>query len=147
MYKRQDEKDDKIKSTGHHSILKFKDKYYIVYHRFNTLDRYPIAQKLRQVAADELLFNTDGSIKRVVTTNRGLAALKDAGQKVNLAFNARVTSSSDLDSSVTSAKNAVDENNATLWIGGNYAQEWITVSYTHLDVYKRQLLKCTVRIP
>lgn len=120
-----DEKDDKIKSTGHHSILKFKDKYYIVYHRFNTLDRYPIAQKLRQVAADELLFNTDGSIKRVVTTNRGLAALKNAGQKVNLAFNARVTSSSDLDSSVTSAKNAVDENNATLWIGGNYAQEWI----------------------
>ncbi|MEJ7737170.1 MAG: family 43 glycosylhydrolase [Chitinophagaceae bacterium] len=120
-----DEKDDKIKSTGHHSILKFKDKYYIIYHRFNTLDRYPIAQKLRQIAADELMFNPDGSIKRVVTTNRGLGALKDADKKNNLAFNCTVSSSSVLDSVVTTAKNAVDENNGTPWIGGSYAQEWL----------------------
>ena len=120
-----DEKDEKIKSTGHHSILKFKDKYYIVYHRFNTLDRYPIAQKLRQVAADELKFNPDGSIKRVVTTNKGVGILQDAANKINLAFNCTVTSSSNLDSGVTAAENAVDENNATPWIGGSYAQEWV----------------------
>ncbi|MDQ2752531.1 MAG: family 43 glycosylhydrolase [Bacteroidota bacterium] len=120
-----DEKDDIIKSTGHHTILRFNDKYYIVYHRFNTLDRYPISQKLRQVAVDELKFNPDGSIKKVVTTNKGVGFLKDASNKINLAFNCTVTSSSALDSVVTAAKNAVDENNATPWIGGNYAQEWI----------------------
>jgi arabinoxylan arabinofuranohydrolase len=122
-----DEKDEKIKSTGHHTILKVNDKYYIIYHRFNTLDRYPISQKLRQVAADELKFNPDGSIKRIVTTNKGVGALKDAYKKINLAFNCSVTSSSNLDPVVTAAKNAVDENNATPWIGGNYAQEWLTL--------------------
>ncbi|MEO7121234.1 MAG: discoidin domain-containing protein, partial [Ginsengibacter sp.] len=67
----------------------------------------------------------DGSIKRVVTTNKGVGALKDASNKINLAFNCKVTSSSALDSVVTAAKNAVDENNSTPWIGGNYLQEWI----------------------
>ena len=43
----------------------------------------------------------------------------------NLAFGEKVTSSNDLDSMVTNAKFAVDENNGTLWIGGKYAQEWI----------------------
>ncbi|MEO6819775.1 MAG: family 43 glycosylhydrolase [Ginsengibacter sp.] len=136
-----DEKDEKIKSTGHHTILKFNDKYYIIYHRFNTLDRYPISQKLRQVAADELNFNADGSIKKVVTTNRGVGALKDAGNKTNLAFKCNVTSSSDLDSIVTPAKYSVDENNGTLWIGGHYAQEWIMLdlgtikSFTEIQVF------------
>ncbi len=120
-----DEKDEKIKSTGHHSILKFKDKFYIVYHRFNTLDRYPISQKLRQVAVDELKFNADGSIKKVITTNKGVGILKNEDKKINLAFNCTVTSSSNLDTEVTAAKYAVDENNATLWIGGKYAQEWL----------------------
>ncbi|MEO7801968.1 MAG: family 43 glycosylhydrolase [Ginsengibacter sp.] len=124
-----DEKDDIIKSTGHHSILKYDDKYFIIYHRFNTLDRYPISQKLRQVAVDELKFNSDGSIKRVVTTNKGVGALKDASKQINLAFNCTVTSSSNLDSIVTAAKNAVDENNSTPWIGGSYAQEWIMLDF------------------
>ncbi|MEO7766800.1 MAG: family 43 glycosylhydrolase, partial [Ferruginibacter sp.] len=120
-----DEKDEMIKSTGHHTILRFNDKYYIIYHRFNTLDRYPISQKLRQVAADELKFNQDGSIKRVTTTNKGVGVLQTADSKINLAFNSKVTSSSVLDSLVTAAKNAVDENNGTPWIAGSYAQEWL----------------------
>jgi beta-xylosidase len=70
------DRDNKIKSTGHHTILKFNDKYYIVYHRFNTLDKYDISQKLRQVAVDELNFNPDGSLQRVVTTHKGVGALQ-----------------------------------------------------------------------
>lgn len=142
-----DEKDEKIKSTGHHSILRFKEKYYIIYHRFNTLDKYPISQKLRQVAADELKFNSDGSIKRVASTNRGVGALKTADTKINLAFNCKVTSSSDLDSSVTSAKNAVDENNATPWIAGSYAQEWIMLdlgsikSFNEIQIFPEFTIK------
>ena len=120
-----DDKDNKIKSTGHHTILQFKGKYYIVYHRFNTLDKYDISQKLRQVAVDELNFNPDGSLQRVVTTHRGIGALQPTKMKPNLAFGATVTSSSELDTNVTKAQFAVDENNGTLWIGGKYAQEWL----------------------
>ena len=120
-----DDKDNKIKSTGHHTILQFKGKYYIVYHRFNTLDKYDISQKLRQVAVDELNFNPDGSLQRVVTTHRGIGALQPVKMKQNLAFGATVTSSSELDTNVTKAQFAVDENNGTLWIGGKYAQEWL----------------------
>ena len=120
-----DDNDNKIKSTGHHTILKFKDKYYIVYHRFNTLDKYDISQKLRQVAVDDLNFNPDGSLQRVVTTHKGVGALQPVKMKPNLAFEAKTTSSSDLDSIVTKSNFAVDENNGTLWIGRKYAQEWL----------------------
>ncbi len=121
-----DEKDGKITSTGHHTILKSNDDYYIIYHRFNTMDNYDIAAKLRQVCADKLDFNTDGSLQRVVTTNRGIGALGRVTTKANLAFGAKVTSSSDLDS-VCSSAYITDENNGTLWIGGKYAKEWVTI--------------------
>lgn len=120
-----DDKDNKIKSTGHHTILQFNGKYYIVYHRFNTLDKYDISQKLRQVAVNELNFNPDGSLQRVVTTHKGVGALNQLQTKQNLAFGANVTSSSSLDTTVTKAKFAVDENDGSLWIGGKYAQEWL----------------------
>lgn len=131
-----DDGDNKIKSTGHHTTLKFNDKYYIVYHRFNTLDRYPIAQKLRQVAADELLFNPDGSLKRVVSSHRGVGALKDVSNKVNIAFGAKTSSSFDLDSVVTASEFAVDENYATLWVGGAYAQEWLLLDLGAVKSFK-----------
>ncbi|MGY3051863.1 arabinoxylan arabinofuranohydrolase [Pedobacter sp. UYEF25] len=131
-----DDYDNKIKSTGHHTILKFNDKYYIIYHRFNTLDSYPISQKLRQVAADELLFNPDGSIKRVVTTHRGVPALQQISTQTNIAFGSIITSSHDLDSMVTQANNAVDDNNTTLWIGGKYAEEWLRVDLGRVKSFK-----------
>ncbi len=112
-----DEKDQTIKSTGHHTMLKRPDGYYIVYHRFNTLNEYPIAAKLRQVCADQLTFNADGSIQRVVTTHAGVGALGPPTARPNLARGARATSSSDLHPKCKAAY-AVDENNGTLWIGG-----------------------------
>jgi beta-xylosidase len=120
-----DDGDNKIKSTGHHTVLKFDGKYYIVYHRFNTLDKYDISQKLRQVAVDALNFNSNGSLQRVVTTHKGVGALQPVNMKSNLAFAANITSSSDLDTVLTKANFAIDENNGSLWIGGKYAQEWL----------------------
>nr|WP_294894402.1 family 43 glycosylhydrolase [uncultured Pedobacter sp.] len=132
-----DDGDNKIKSTGHHTVLKFNDKYYIVYHRFNTLDKYDISQKLRQVAVDELNFNPDGSLQRVVTTHRGVGTLQSVKTEPNLAFGAKVTSSSDLDTVVTKAKFAVDENNGTLWIGGKYAQEWLQLDLGEVKLFNQ----------
>ncbi|MBC7617308.1 MAG: family 43 glycosylhydrolase [Pedobacter sp.] len=124
-----DDKDKKIKSTAHHTILQFGGKYYIVYHRFNTLDKYDISQKLRQVAADELNFNPDGSLQRVVTTHKGVGALKAFPTRKNWAFGAKINGSNDLDSVVTPGRFAVDENNGNLWIGGKYAQEWLQLDF------------------
>lgn len=131
-----DDYDNKIKSTGHHTILKFQDKYYIVYHRFNTLDSYPISQKLSQVVADELLFNSNGSIKRVVTTHRGVPGLQKVPTRINIAFERKGTNSDDLDSTITKAKYAVDENNSTLWIGGKYAEEWLQLDLGSIKSFK-----------
>ena len=132
-----DDKDNKIKSTAHQSFLKFNGKYYIVYHRFNTLDKYDISQKLRQVAVDELNFNPDGSLQRVVTTHKGVGALQPVNMNPNLALGAKVSCSSELDTIITRAEFAVDENNGTLWIGGKYDQEWLQLDLGIVKSFKQ----------
>ncbi len=134
------EKEDRITSTGHHTVLNYKDKYYIVYHRFNTLNNYDISAKLRQVCADELIFNSDGSIQHVVSTHKGVWPIFQIDERKNLALNAKVESSSDLDI-CCKAGYVNDENNGTLWIGGKLAIEWITIdlekkqSVSEIEVY------------
>lgn len=130
----------RITSTGHNTILKLDGKYYIVYHRFNTLNDYNISAKLRQVCADELTFNPDGSIQHVIATNKGRWPVLKSHERKNLAFEAKVQSSSDL-STCCKASYVNDENNGTLWIGGKSAMEWITLdleekqSISEVDVY------------
>lgn len=120
------EKEDRIVSTGHHTMLHYKGKDYIVYHRFNTMEEYDIAAKLRQVSMDEITYTHNGGIDHVLTTHRGLQPIATRTERQNLAFNALVQSSSDL-SAETKVAYAVDENNGTLWIGGKANEEWIIV--------------------
>ena len=72
------------------------------------MNEYDISAKLRQVAADKLLYNPDGSIQRVVTTHVGLGALGPPPKRKNLAAGAPTTSSGDL-SPKTQARYATDE--------------------------------------
>ena len=119
--------DPTILSTGHHTLLRKGPDTYILYHRFNTVDDYDIAAKLRQVCADRLLYNPDGSIQRVVTTHVGVGPLGPVAEKRrNLAARAPTTSSADL-SPKTRASYATDENNGTLWIGQPGPTAWLTV--------------------
>jgi GH43 family beta-xylosidase len=69
-----------IYATGHNSVIQIpgKDEWYIVYHRFN----YPNGIKMgdaagynREVCIDKLEFNTDGSIKQVTPTHKGIKAV------------------------------------------------------------------------
>jgi GH43 family beta-xylosidase len=69
-----------IYATGHNSVIQIpgKDEWYIVYHRFN----YPNGIKMgdaagynREVCIDKLEFNTDGSIRLVTPTHKGIKAV------------------------------------------------------------------------
>lgn len=55
--------------TNHHSILPFKDQWYLFYHHN---DYSPAFDKARSIRADSLFFNNDGTIRKVIPTLRGI---------------------------------------------------------------------------
>lgn len=55
--------------TVHHSIIQFKNQWYLFYH---DRDYSPNFDKARSVRADSLSFNDDGTIKKVTPTLRGI---------------------------------------------------------------------------
>jgi hypothetical protein len=55
--------------TNHHSIIQFKDQWYLFYHHN---DYSPTFDKARSIRADSLFFNPDGTIKKVLPTYRGI---------------------------------------------------------------------------
>ena len=70
-----------IYATGHNSTVQIpgKDEWYIIYHRFN----YPkgitmgdAAGYNREVCIDKMEFNSDGTIKQVVPTHKGIDPVK-----------------------------------------------------------------------
>ena len=70
-----------IYGTGHHSTIKIpsRDEWYIVYHRFtypNGINMGNNAGFHRETCIDKMEFNTDGTIKQIVPTHRGIAPVK-----------------------------------------------------------------------
>lgn len=55
--------------TNHHSIIEFKNQWYLFYHHN---DYSPTFDKARSVRADFLTFNADGTINKVIPTLRGI---------------------------------------------------------------------------
>jgi len=55
--------------TNHHSIIQFKKQWYLFYHNN---DLSPKFDKNRSVRIDSLAFNSDGTIKKVIPTLRGV---------------------------------------------------------------------------
>lgn len=55
--------------TNHHSIINFRDQWYLFYHHN---DYSPAFDKARSVRADSLFFNPDGTIQKVTPTLRGI---------------------------------------------------------------------------
>jgi hypothetical protein len=66
--------------TNHHSVIKFKNQWYLFYH---DRDFSPNFDKARSIRADSLFFNADGTIKQVVRTLRGIGAT-DATKEIQL---------------------------------------------------------------
>ena len=61
--------------TNHHSIIEFKNQWYLFYHHN---DYSPTFDKARSVRADVLTFNADGTIKKVIPTLRGIGVTSAA---------------------------------------------------------------------
>ena len=55
--------------TNHHSVIQFKNQWYLFYHN---KDYSPRFDKARSIRADSLSFNEDGTIKKVIPTLRGI---------------------------------------------------------------------------
>jgi len=55
--------------TNHHSIINFKDQWYLFYH---DKDLSPAFDKNRSIRADSLFFEEDGTIRKVTPTLRGV---------------------------------------------------------------------------
>ncbi|MGI4741589.1 MAG: family 43 glycosylhydrolase [Janthinobacterium lividum] len=66
--------------TNHHSLLQFKNQWYLFYHHN---DLSPKFDKNRSVRIDSLSFAADGSIRKVTPTLRGVG-LTSAKQKIQL---------------------------------------------------------------
>jgi hypothetical protein len=66
--------------TNHHSIIEFKNQWYLFYHHN---DLSPNFDKNRSVRIDSLFFNQDGTIRKVIPTLRGVG-LADASRKIQI---------------------------------------------------------------
>jgi len=55
--------------TNHHSIIEYNDQWYLFYHHN---DLSPHFDKNRSIRSDSLFFNTDGTIRKVTPTLRGV---------------------------------------------------------------------------
>jgi hypothetical protein len=66
--------------TNHHSIIQFKNQWYLFYHN---KDYSPRFDKARSIRLDSLSFNTDGTIKKVIPTLRG-AGLTNAVTQIQI---------------------------------------------------------------
>jgi len=110
--------DQTVHGPGHHSILKEKDDYYIVYHKHD----YPMTRGglARQVCIDKMIFENDSTIKTVVPTIKGIDDFVRSDVPENIAFKAKTIASSyhlkstQYDYEYKSSY-ATDDNNATMW--------------------------------
>ena len=66
--------------TNHHSVIQFKNQWYLFYHDRNYSPRF---DKARSVRADSLSFNADGTIKKVIPTLRGIG-ISDAKKEIQI---------------------------------------------------------------
>lgn len=63
--------------TNHHSVIQFKNQWYLFYH---DRDYSPNFDKARSIRADSLFFSADGTINKVIPTERGIGVTRARGQ-------------------------------------------------------------------
>jgi beta-xylosidase len=128
--------DSTIYGPGHHSIINEGNDYYIIYHRHD--NPHSNDGLHHQIAADKLIFGTDGTIEKVVPTHEGIGYLcSNTNPFPNLAYTKKVTASSYYSDDFM-PDFAVDDNNGTLWIpANNKTPQWLQVDLGKIETVKR----------
>lgn len=115
--------DQSVHGPGHHSVLKEKDDYYIVYHKHD----YPMTRGglSRQVCVDKMVFENDSTIKTVIPTIKGIANFVESDVPEDIAFKAKTSASSHYHLKSLQydfeykPSYVTDRNNATMWKAGD----------------------------
>ena len=124
--------DGTIHGPGHNDVLEIDGRYYIVYHRHN--NPHSGGGFHRQVAVDELLFDAEGNILKVVPTHEGIGFLgPDSRPFYDMAFGKQIKASS-FYSEEFCPEYAVDANNGTLWRAANNSGDaWLEVDLARME--------------
>lgn len=141
--------------TNHHSIVNFKQQWYLFYHQNDWSPRF---DKNRSVRIDSLFFNADGTIRKVTPTFRGVGLTK-ATDKIQIDRYSRISSRGasiayndtlnyfDGWKTVFTEKNAWIEYNSIDFNNGNI--KWMEIKYLSpkgTDMVIRQNGKTTGKI-
>ncbi|WP_187263318.1 family 43 glycosylhydrolase [Pontibacter beigongshangensis] len=114
--------DGKISGPGHHSTIKLRDEYYMVYHRHV----YPFYKGIRQVCIDKMEFEEDGAIKRMVATQEGIPLDFAKSKPGRRQLHPVAVEASGTVGPLYDAGRAIDENNGTLWaVDKNASNAWL----------------------
>ena len=120
--------------TNHHSIIQFKNQWYLFYHHN---DYSPKFDKARSIRADSLFFNGDGTIKKVIPTLRGVG-VSNASKEIQVD---RYTMLSDKGASIAFV-DTLDKFKGWKTIF-NTAGAW--VQYNSVDFSKKPFKKAVIR--
>jgi len=120
--------------TNHHSLINFKDQWYLFYH---DRDYSPNFDKARSVRIDSLFFNSDGTIKKVIPTLRGVG-LSDASREIQLD---RYSSKSSEGVSI----NFIDTTNRFLGWKTIFTKENAWIQYNSVDFGKKKFKTINVK--
>lgn len=125
------------KGPGHHSIMKFNGKHYMVYHQHNQ-PHEDAGGVFRQTCADVMEFNADGTIKEMTPTQTGVGALQPLipqGTNIALGMTAQATS---VKTAAYVPEFALDHNNASKWrAADNTYPQTLTVKLDKLQSISR----------
>lgn len=125
------------RGPGHNSVLKFKDKHYIVYHQHNQPHEGG-ALVFRQTAADMMEFNPDGTIKPVVPTQIGIGPLQQLVPQGNDLARGKYATATSVKSGFYVPEFALDHNNASLWRAADHTYpQSLTVDLGEMSEFSR----------
>jgi GH43 family beta-xylosidase len=120
--------------TNHHSVVQFKNQWYLFYHDRNYSPNF---DKARSVRADSLFFNDDGTIKKVIPTLRGVG-LSSATKEIQIDRYSKIGEGASIDFLDT-----LDRFKGWKTIF-NSANSW--VQYNSVDFAKKQLKIVSVKL-
>ncbi len=132
------DKSKDVFSPGHHTFARLDGKIYIVYHRHSL--PYQEKRVLRQVCMDEIRFNPDGLIEKVVPTHEGPAAYQRTEDARAIKVQKITASSSE--NEFRAPEKLLDNNYATRWAADPDAKGgWIQIDLGKSQGIARQILR------